>query len=44
MTVEITGDSEKIDAFINLSRTYGVKEVARTGVTALGRGGKVIRE
>lgn len=44
MTVEITGDSEKIDAFVNLSRTYGVKEVARTGVTALGRGGKVIRE
>jgi acetolactate synthase-1/3 small subunit len=44
MTVEITGDSEKIDAFVNLCRTYGVKEVARTGVTALGRGGKVIRE
>ena len=44
MTVEVTRDSEKIDAFLNLSRTYGVKEVARTGITALGRGGKVIRE
>ncbi len=42
--VEVTGDSEKIDAFINLTRSFGIKEVARTGVTALGRGSKVIRE
>jgi acetolactate synthase-1/3 small subunit len=44
MIVEITGDSEKIDAFISLCRTFGIKEVARTGVTALSRGGKVIKE
>jgi len=42
--VEVTGDSEKIDAFIDLSRSFGIKELARTGATALGRGGKVIRE
>jgi len=44
ITAEITGDSEKIDAFIDLARPFGVKEVARTGITALTRGGKAIKE
>lgn len=44
LIVEVTGDTDKIDAFIDLSRSFGVKEVARTGATALSRGGKVIRE
>jgi acetolactate synthase-1/3 small subunit len=44
LTVEVTGDAEKIDAFIDLTRTYGIKEVARTGITALARGAKVIKE
>lgn len=43
-TVEITGDSAKIDAFIDLVRPFGIKEVARTGVTALSRGPKPITE
>ena len=38
--VEMTGDVDKIDAFIDLSRPFGIKELARTGVTALPRGGK----
>ncbi len=40
MTVEITGDEEKISAFINLMKPYGIKEIVRTGVTALERGNK----
>ncbi len=36
--VEITGDSEKIDAFIELVRGFGIKVVARTGLTAMERG------
>jgi acetolactate synthase-1/3 small subunit len=44
LIVEITGDSEKIDAFIDLSRSFGIKEIARTGITALTRGEKAIRE
>jgi acetolactate synthase-1/3 small subunit len=44
VTVEITGDTEKIDAFIELSRPFGLKEIARTGKAALPRGGKAIRE
>jgi acetolactate synthase-1/3 small subunit len=35
--VEASGDSDKIDAFIELSRSLGLKEVARTGITALSR-------
>jgi acetolactate synthase-1/3 small subunit len=38
LVVEITGDSDKIDAFIQLMKTFGVKEIARTGITALPRG------
>lgn len=38
LSVEITGDSSKIDAFINLVKGFGIKEVARTGLTAVQRG------
>ncbi len=35
---EITGTSEKIDAFADLMRPLGLTEIARTGVAALSRG------
>jgi acetolactate synthase-1/3 small subunit len=35
---EITGDSDKVDSFIEMSREVGLVEVARTGVVAIGRG------
>jgi acetolactate synthase-1/3 small subunit len=35
---EITGTSEKIDAFADLMRPLGLVDVARTGVAALARG------
>ncbi|MCX8191293.1 MAG: acetolactate synthase small subunit [Nitrososphaerales archaeon] len=38
VTVEITGTPEKIDAFIKIISPFGIKELARTGVTALTRG------
>jgi acetolactate synthase-1/3 small subunit len=43
ITVEITGGSDKIDAFLNLMKTFGVLELARTGITALARGAKSIK-
>ena len=43
LTVEITGTPDKIDAFLNLMKSYGVIELARTGITALARGAKSIR-
>ncbi|MGF3521775.1 MAG: acetolactate synthase small subunit [Candidatus Bathyarchaeia archaeon] len=38
LMVEITGTSDKIDAFLNLMKTFGIIELARTGITALSRG------
>jgi acetolactate synthase-1/3 small subunit len=43
LTIEITGTPDKIDAFLNLMRTYGIMELARTGLTALTRGISSIR-
>ena len=36
-TVEITGNHEKIDAFIDLVKPFGLKDVSRTGVLAVVR-------
>ncbi|MGB9658963.1 MAG: acetolactate synthase small subunit [Nitrososphaerales archaeon] len=38
MMIEITGTPDKIDAFLTLATTFGIKEIARTGITALVRG------
>ena len=42
LTVEITGTPDKIDAFLNLMKSFGILELARTGITALARGAKSI--
>lgn len=39
LMVEITGDSKKVDSFLDLVRDFGIKELARTGLTAMNRGG-----
>ncbi|RQD67934.1 MAG: acetolactate synthase small subunit [Tindallia sp. MSAO_Bac2] len=35
--LEVTGDHNKIQAFIELMEPYGIREIVRTGLTALGR-------
>jgi acetolactate synthase-1/3 small subunit len=35
--VEVSGPEEKIEAFINVCRPYGIKNVARTGTIAMTR-------
>ena len=37
-TFEITGSSEKIDAFVELMKPLGLVDVSRTGVVAIRRG------
>ena len=38
MILEITGDQSKISAIISMLEEYGIKEVIRTGATAIARG------
>lgn len=38
ITVELTGDEQKIDDAIDAYRQFGIREIARTGQTALARG------
>lgn len=38
LTVQVTGEPDKVEALINLLRPYGIKELGRTGVTASTRG------
>jgi acetolactate synthase-1/3 small subunit len=42
ITVEATGNMEKLDGLLILLRTYGVLELARTGLVALERGAVVL--
>jgi len=38
VTVEVTGDEEKVSSLLNLLRGFGIKEIARTGRIAMARG------
>ncbi|MNW29873.1 Acetolactate synthase small subunit [compost metagenome] len=38
LTVQVVGDTSKIDAIIELVKPYGIRELSRTGVTAMVRG------
>ena len=42
--LELTGKSSKLDGFVTMLMPYGVMELARTGVTAIGRGKACIKD
>lgn len=44
VTVEVTGAPDKIEAMIRLLEPYRIRELVRSGMIAVGRGGKSITE
>ncbi len=44
LMIELTGNQEKIEAFIKLLEPYSILELARTGITGLSRGSGDIAE
>jgi acetolactate synthase-1/3 small subunit len=39
LTIEVTGDEDKLDSLLTLLKGFGIKEVCRTGRIAMTRGG-----
>ncbi len=44
LVIEVTGDTGKIQAFLRVLEQYGIKEIAQSGLIAVGRGSKSITE
>lgn len=44
LTIEIAGAGDKVAAFEDMLRPFGIKEIVRTGTIALERGNKIIGE
>lgn len=42
LTVEATGDAEKLDALLRMLEPYGIREMVQSGSIAIGRGPKSI--
>jgi len=42
LTMQITGNMDKVAAFLHLLRPYGIKELVRTGMTAMERGSQAM--
>ena len=43
LTIELTGETSKIDAFIELVKPYGIMEMCRTGLVAIERGSNCLK-
>ncbi len=44
LTIEATGNSEKLDAFLQVLEPFGVKELVQSGMVAIGRGPRSITD
>ena len=44
LIVEVTGTEAEVDAFVGLVRSYGIKELVRTGAVVMSRGSASIEE
>ena len=44
LVIEVTGDSAKVKALLKVLEPYGIKEIAQSGLLAIGRGSKSISD
>jgi acetolactate synthase-1/3 small subunit len=44
LVIEVTGDSGKVQALLRILEPFGIREIAQSGLLAIGRGGKSITE
>jgi acetolactate synthase-1/3 small subunit len=44
LVIEVTGDTAKTQALLRVLEPYGIKEIAQSGLLAIGRGSKSITE
>ncbi len=44
LVIEVTGDHGKVQALLRMLEPYGIKEIAQSGLLAIGRGAKSITE
>jgi len=44
VTIEVTGSSEKLEAFLRVLEPFGVRELVQSGMVAIGRGGRSITD
>ncbi len=44
LVIEVTGDTAKVEALLRVLEPYGIKEIAQSGLLAMGRGSKSISE
>ena len=44
VTVEATGNREKLDALVRVLEPFGIKELVQSGMVAVGRGGRSITD
>jgi acetolactate synthase I/III small subunit len=44
VTIEVTGTTDKLEAFIRVLEPYGIKELVQSGMVAIGRGARSITD
>jgi len=44
ITLQLTGSNQKIQSFLDLATPYGIVELTRTGITAIGRGATALKD
>ena len=44
LVIEVTGDTGKVQAFLRVVEPYGIKEIAQSGLLAIGRGSRAITD